>query len=347
MAQPGHVHRRDRRGADHGPRRRRPTRAAFAWLIVGLAVAHRDLRQPRRGGRRGPRQGAGRHPAQTKTRPDARRRSAAADGRGDRPGHPAALGDIVVVEAGEVIPGDGDVVEGIASRRRVGHHRRVRAGHPRVRRRPLGGHRRHQGAVGPDRRADHRQAGRDLHRPDDRAGRGRRPAEDAERDRAEHPARRPDDHLPARRGARCSRSRSTPAPSRAPRPAGRAAGLPDPDHDRRAAVGHRHRRHGPAGAAQRARDVGPRGRGRRRRQHPAARQDRHDHPRQPAGRRVRPGAGRDDAELADAAQLVQPRRRDARGPLDRRARQERVRACERHAGDSPVPTSCRSPPRPG
>ena len=27
--------------------------------------------------------------------------------------------------------------------------------------------------------------------------------------------------------------------------AGRAAGLPDPDHDRRAALGHRHRRHGP------------------------------------------------------------------------------------------------------
>ena len=43
----------------------------------------------------------------------------------------------MVVEAGEIIPGDGDVVEGIASRRRVGHHRRVRPGHPRVRRRPL------------------------------------------------------------------------------------------------------------------------------------------------------------------------------------------------------------------
>ena len=56
------------------------------------------------------------------------------------------------------IPGDGDVVEGIAVGRRVGHHRRVRAGHPRVRRRPLGGHRRHQGAVRPDRRQDHRRS---------------------------------------------------------------------------------------------------------------------------------------------------------------------------------------------
>ena len=42
-----------------------------------------------------------------------------------------------------------------------------------------------------------------------------------------------------------------------------AAGLPDPDHDRRAAVGDRHRRHGPPGAAQRARDERARGRGRR------------------------------------------------------------------------------------
>jgi hypothetical protein len=46
--------------------------------------------------------------------------------------------------------------------RRVGDHRRVRAGDPRVRRRPLRGHRRHQGAVRPDRREDHRQAGRDA-----------------------------------------------------------------------------------------------------------------------------------------------------------------------------------------
>ena len=79
------------------------------------------------------------------------------------------------------------------------------------------GHRRHQGALRPDRRADHPEAGRELHRPDDRPGRGRQPAEDPERDRAEHPARRADDHLPAGRGRRCSRWRSTPRRSR-PRP---------------------------------------------------------------------------------------------------------------------------------
>ena len=60
----------------------------------------------------------------------------------------------------------------------------------------------------------------------------------------------------------------------------------DPDHHRGAAVGDRHRRHGPARAAERARHVRPGRRGGRRREHPAARQDRHDHHRQPPGDRV-------------------------------------------------------------
>jgi potassium-transporting ATPase ATP-binding subunit len=63
---------------------------------------------------------------------------------------------------------------------------------------------------------------------------------------------------------------------------GESAPVAHPDHDRRVAVGDRHRRHGPAGAAQRASDVRPRGGGGRRRGHPAAGQDRHDHLRQPA-----------------------------------------------------------------
>ena len=72
----------------------------------------------------------------------------------------------------------------------------------------------------------------------------------------------------------------------------------DTHYHRRAAVGDRHRRHGPAGAFQRAGDVGPRGRGRGRRRYLAARQDRHHHARQPAGdgvssrpRRDRAGTG--------------------------------------------------------
>ena len=66
--------------------------------------------------------------------------------------------------------------------------------------------------------------------------------------------------------------------------ADRAAGLPHSDDHRRAAVGDRHRRHGPADPLQRDRDLRPRGRSRRRRGHAAARQDRHDHLRQSHGR---------------------------------------------------------------
>ena len=49
-----------------------------------------------------------------------------------------------------------------------------------------------------------------------------------------------------------------------------AAGLPDPHHHRRAALGHRHCRHGPRHAAQRARHERQSGGSRRRRQHAAA-----------------------------------------------------------------------------
>ena len=71
--------------------------------------------------------------------------------------------------------------------------------------------------------------------------------------------------------------------------ADRAAGVPDPDDHRRPAVGHRRRRHEPHDAGQCHRHVRPRGRGRRRRGRAAARQDRHDHARQPPGRRVHSG----------------------------------------------------------
>ena len=87
------------------------------------------------------------------------------------------------------------------------------------------------------------------------------------------------------------------------RRARRAARVPHPDHDRRPAVRDRHRRHGPRRALQRAGDERPRRRGvRRRRRHPA-RQDRHDHLRQPArvvdhaGARRRRGATSCEAAL--------------------------------------------------
>ena len=88
---------------------------------------------------------------------------------------------------------------GRRQRRRIGDHRRIGAGDPRGRRRSLGGHGRHARPVRLDHGARHLEPGRDLPRPDDRARRRRAAAEDAERDRAEHPARGADADLPARR----------------------------------------------------------------------------------------------------------------------------------------------------
>ena len=124
-------------------------------------------------------------------------------------------GDMVLVEAGDLIPGDGEIVEGIAS---VDESAITGESAPVIResrRRSLRGHRRHARAVRLDQGAHHRGAGLDVPRPHDRAGRGRGAAEDAERDRAEHPARRPDDHF---RRSRSPLSRASPpmpaAPSR-------------------------------------------------------------------------------------------------------------------------------------
>ena len=64
---------------------------------------------------------------------------------------------------------------------------------------------------------------------------------------------------------------------------GRPAGVPGPDHDRRPVVGHRHRRHGPSRAAQRAGHVRPRRRGGRGRLDAVVGQDGDDHLRQPDG----------------------------------------------------------------
>ncbi len=71
----------------------------------------------RRSGRRRARQGAGRHAAQDAHR-DARQASSDADNhellRG-RSAEELEAGDLVVCEAGDIIPGDGEVIEGIAS----------------------------------------------------------------------------------------------------------------------------------------------------------------------------------------------------------------------------------------
>ncbi len=143
---------------------------------------------------------------------------------------------------------------------RGGDHRRIRSGDPRIRRRPFGGDRRHAGSVRLDPRAHHRGLRPDLPRPHDLAGRRRGAPEDAQRDRAQHPARRHDADLRAGDGDDpelrhlCRRLHSGDRPRRPVRDL-------DPDDDRRAAFGHRHRRHGSPGAVQRAGHVRPRRRG--------------------------------------------------------------------------------------
>ena len=113
---------------------------------------------------------------------------------------------------------------------------------------------------GLDRRAHQRQSGRSVPRPDDRHGRRREAAEDAERDRADDPAGRDDARVPARDGHAAAlldlqrRDREGGHAGDDHR-ARRAARVPDSDDDRRSPVGDRRRRHGPDDARQRDRHV--------------------------------------------------------------------------------------------
>ena len=115
-------------------------------------------------------------------------------------------GDVVVVGAGEVIPGDGTVLEGIASVdesaitgesapviRESGGDRSAVTGGTRV-------------LSDRHRRRDHAGARPVVPGPHDRSGGGRRAAQDAERDRAVDTARRPDDRVPGGRASRCAPS---------------------------------------------------------------------------------------------------------------------------------------------
>ena len=96
-------------------------------------------------------------------------------------------------------------------------------------------------------------------------------------------------------------------------------------------VRHRHRRHGPPGALQRAGDVGASRGGSRRCRHPSARQDRHHHARQPAGDRAQAVAQRERAGAGRCRAARLAGRRDAGGPLHRRAGQGEV--CHPRPGD--------------
>ena len=90
------------------------------------------------------------------------------------------VGDVVLVEAGDIIPSDGEVIEGIAS---VNEAAITGKSAPVIRefgRRPLGGDRRHASALGLDSRSHHRVARLHVPRSDDPSCRRRREAKDAE-----------------------------------------------------------------------------------------------------------------------------------------------------------------------
>ena len=116
-------------------------------------------------------------------------------------------GDVVLVEAGDLIPSDGEVIEGVAS---VDEAAITGESAPVIR--ESGGDR--SAVTGGTRGLSDwikvritAAPGLDLSRPHDRAGRGRRAAEDAERDRAQHPARR---HDASSSSSRSRRSRALP-----------------------------------------------------------------------------------------------------------------------------------------
>ena len=173
--------------------------ASFGFeLQILLAVADGAVRQLRRGDGGGSRQGAGRHAAPGEDRDDGEPRSSSAGHRADSRAVCCAKATSCWCRAGEVIPGDGEIIEGVASVDESADHRRVGAGHSRGGRRSVGGDRRHARAVGLDQGARDGQPRRDVSRSHDRAGRRRGAAEDAERDRPQHPAGRPDDRVPDR-----------------------------------------------------------------------------------------------------------------------------------------------------
>ena len=200
-------------------------------------------------------------------------------------------GDLTVVTAGQVIPGDGDVVEGMAV---VDESAITGESAPVIR--ESGGDR--SAVTGGTIVLSDRivvqvtsNPGRDVPGSHDRPSRGGEPAEDAERGGARHPHRRLDAHPPRRGGNPAADGHLRPGHP-VHRGPDRAVRLPGPDHDRRPAVGDRHRRHGPDGTAERAGHVRTGGGGGRGLLDAAARQDRHDHLREPDGRRVHPRRGR-------------------------------------------------------
>ena len=160
-AQPGDVRRRRRLRAHDGPVLQGPrlvddeperVRRARRRCSCGSPCCSRTSprRSPKAAARRRPTRCARRGPRRSRT---VRRPDGTIEERRRAPRSTSATS--ASSTAGEVDPERRRGHRGHRERRRVGDHRRVGAGDPRVRRRPLGGHRRHPRALRRDRRAHH------------------------------------------------------------------------------------------------------------------------------------------------------------------------------------------------
>ena len=123
VAQSGDVRRLHRQHPDDDPvdpgaRRQGRGAGRFHPRRHAVAVGDAAVRQLRRGDRRGPQQGAGRvaqERAQGHDREEARASRSATRRRRRRRRASLRKGDIVLVEQGDLVPGDGEVIEGAAS----------------------------------------------------------------------------------------------------------------------------------------------------------------------------------------------------------------------------------------
>ena len=126
-----------------------------------LAVVHGAVRELRRSHGGGARQGAGGHAAQGALG----NHGQSSDGQragGEVPSAKLRAGDLVLVSAGEMIPSDGEIIEGVAS---VDESAITGESAPVIRevgRRSLGGHRRHARSLRSDQSEDHLESRRNV-----------------------------------------------------------------------------------------------------------------------------------------------------------------------------------------
>ncbi|MEI2771470.1 MAG: hypothetical protein V9G98_12265 [Candidatus Competibacter sp.] len=204
------------------------------------------------------------------------------------PGTELRRGDVVLVEAGDMIPADGEVIEGVAS---VNESAITGESAPVIR--ESGGD--FSAVTGGTTVLSDWIVVRVSVNPGEAfidrmiaMVEGRETPENAQRDRAHHPAGGADHYLPWRNRDPAAvlavqRERGESRRAGDDHRTRRAVGVPDPHHDCGIAIGHRRGRHEPDDAGQRDRHLGPGRGGGGRRRCAVAGQNRHHHPRQSAG----------------------------------------------------------------